>query len=237
MSTKHRIIAPEVSDEAKADFDQRREETKAAARIEARDESQRTGVELPPLPERPLELAVLAARRGELRQQRQTVQDELARLQDAAWSESQRSNDSVDAAAEKIARGEIESVSRDVVPDEIGVLLSRIDLLQRAEQKVATRVAEARAAHNRQIVQALRPLHRRAVTRIYAALLELEAANAEEVAVRSAVPGAPMQACDFPNIGRRGPGGGPIQFWLEFARRQGLLDEGEPEATWPTAAY
>jgi hypothetical protein len=89
--------------------------------------------------------------------------------------------------------------------------------------------------HNRSIAKAFRPLHRRAVQRIHAVLLELEQANSEEVAVRAAVPGVPMQACDFPNIGSRGPGGGPIQYWIDFARRLGFLDE--DEADWPVAAY
>ncbi len=59
-------------------------------------------------------------------------------------------------------------------------------------------------------------------------------ATASPSAVRAAVPGAPMQACDFPNVGRRGPGGGPIQYWIDFARRLGFLDEDEVD--WPAAA-
>ena len=195
---------------------------------------------MPALPPKPAGLIALESRRAVIRGQRQEVEAELERLQAEAWPESESDVDPLDpldAVAERLAAGELESASRDALPEEIEVLRSRFDLLQRAEQKVVQRIAEQRERHNRNIASALRPQHRKAVRRIRAALLELEAANAEEVAVRARVPGVPLQAMTFPNLGSSGAAGGPLRYWLEFAKRLGFLAEDEPEATWPSAAY
>ena len=111
------------------------------------------------LPERPPELIELEGRRAVIRGQRQEVETELARINDEAWEKTQIDVDPLDAVAEKLASGEIETASRDALPEEIEVLRSRLDLLQRAEQKVAQRVAEQRERHNRNIAGAYRPEH------------------------------------------------------------------------------
>ena len=130
--------------------------------------------------------------------------------------------------------GEMEATSRNVAPEQIVELRGRLEILIRADRKATERVAKARERYNRQIAATFRPAHRRAVQRVHRALLELEAANSEEQAVRAVVPGASLQAMTFPNLGSSGAAGGPLRYWLEFARRLGFLEE--DAADWPAAA-
>ena len=214
--------------EAGVEHVQRAVEKNMANRAAARLQYQNGGIEIPPLPERPAELIELAARRTQLGHDRKAIAAELAQIEEKQRQEANLDDDARDAVAERLAAGEIEATGQGVVPEQIEILRSRLDLVRRAEAKVVNRVAEGNARHNRALAGALRPQHRKAVQRVYLALLELEAANAEEAAVRNAIPGAPLQFCGFPQIGRRGPNGsGPLKYWIEFARRHGMLDEAE----------
>ena len=189
------------------------------------------GLDIPPLPERPAELIELTARRAQLSRDRQAIETELQQIEKKRWQEQQGDVDALDEAAERIAAGATELAASDAVPEAIETLRIRLDVARRAERKVALRVAEGQERHNRSIAKALRPLHRNAVRRIHEALLELEAANAEEVAVRTAVPGAPLQSFSFPNLGSRGPnGGGLLQYWINYARRLGMLTDDDDRA-------
>ncbi len=191
---------------------------------------------MPALPPKPPELILIEARRAKIRGQRQEVQDDLARLQDEAWNASQPNVDPLDAAAELLATGEIETASREAVPEEVEILRSRLDLLQRAETKLANRVADARASHNRSVAGAYRPEHRKAAQRIACALRELVSANAEEELLRDRAPGGQLPPMNFPNVGALGAAGGPAKYWMEHARRHGYLVD-EDEANWPAAAF
>ncbi len=191
----------------------------------------------PELPARPAELAEIESRHRAIRTERLEVEAEIRGIQDATWLRQNRAGADVDAAVERLVAGESDPVPGLFVPERLPALQSRLGLLRAADSKLAGRVAEQRERHSRQIAKTLRPLHRRAVQRVHRALLELEAANSQEQAVRARIPGVPMTACDFPNVGRRGPGGGALDFWVKFARRQGFLEEDEPEADLPAAAY
>ncbi len=191
------------------------------------------------LPPKPPELTELETRRAFIRGQRQEVEAELERLQAEAWNESESGVDPLDpldAVAERLAAGEIESASRDALPEEIEVLRSRLDLLQRAEQKVAQRIAEQRERHNRNVAGAYRPEHKKAAQRIAAALRELVSANAAEELLRDRAPGGQLPPMSFPNVGQLGAAGGPAKFWMEHAARHGYLADA-PEADWPAAAF
>ncbi len=188
------------------------------------------------LPPKPPELIELEVRRAAIRTERQEVQGDLARLQDEAWSESQRDVDPLDLAAEKLASGETEIASREAVPEEIEILRSRLDLIQRAEFKVKQRVAEQCEHHNRNIAAVYRPEHRKAAQRIARALRELVDANREEERLRDRAPGGTLPAMNFPGIGQLGAAGGPAKFWFEHAKRHGYLGEDEPEVRFPAAA-
>lgn len=195
-------------------------------------------IKLPPLPARPPELDGLLARRAEFRDERHGIERDLAQLQARLSDESQSDAAMLDRAAERLAGGEEDATSTSVLPEQIETKRARLDLVIRTDQKLSRRIADLNEAHNRQTARTLRPQHRRAVQRIHRALLELESANGEEAAVRSAIPGSPMRRCDFPNIGARQPGvNSPINQWISFARRQGLLDETGPEADLPAAAF
>ena len=228
--------------QAEYEREQCQQEGKAAKEQAARLQSQGGRIEIPALPERPSELAELITRRAAIREEWQGIEAEQRRAQDRAWLATQGSETAspervaMDAAIDRLVTGAAEPAAPDVVPEQPEAKRSRSDFLQRADRKLSEKIHKLNERHNRSVARALRPLHRRAVQRIHAALLELEQANSEEQAVRGAIPGATIQACDFPNVGTRGPGGGPIQYWVDFARRLGLLDEGEPEAGWPTAA-
>ena len=104
---------------------------------------------MPALPPKPPELIEIEDRRAAIRAERQVVEAELAHLETEAWDETQASVDPIDAAAERLAGGEADATSRTVAPEQIEVMRSRRDLLRRAEAKVAARVADGRAAHNR----------------------------------------------------------------------------------------
>ncbi len=187
------------------------------------------------LPAKAAELIELEDRRAVIRGQRQEVETELRRINDEAWEKTQLDVDPLDLAAEKIASGEIETASRDALPEEVEILRSRLDLLQRAETKLANRVANGRAAHNREVAAAHRPGHRKAAQRIAAALRELVDANKAEQELRDRAPGGQLVAMDFPGIGQLGAAGGPAKFWMEHAQRHGYLDD--DEASLPAAAF
>ena len=187
------------------------------------------------LPSKPEELTALETRRAQIRSQRQEVQDDLARLQDETWSESQHEVDPLDLAAEKLASGATATASREAVPEEVEILRSRLDLLQRAEFKVTQRVADGRAAHNRSFAVAYRPPHKKAAQRIARALRELVDANREEERLRDRAPGGTLPAMNFPGVGQLGAVGGPAKYWMEHAARHGYLAD-EDEADWPAAA-
>jgi hypothetical protein len=216
----------EIEHQAKIENDQLWQEKRAAAANAVRLKKLNGGLEIPPLPERPAELVELAARRTQLANDREAIEDELRQIEEKI--EQKNDADRLDDAAERIAKGEAEIDAPNIVPEEVTALRKRLDLARLAEGKLANLLAEGHARHARAIAKALRPLHRAAVQRIHAALLELEAANAEESAIRSEVPGAPLQFCGFPQLGTRGPnGGGPLWHWIAFARRHGMLDEAE----------
>ena len=183
------------------------------------------------LPARPPELIEIEDRRAAIRAERQAVETELARLVAEAWNETEV--DPIDAAAERLAGGEADS--RTVAPEQVEVMRSRLDLLRRAETKVASRVAEGRARHNRAVSGAYRPGHQEAVQRIAHALRELVDANKDEQEFRDRAPGGQLVAMDFPGIGQLGAAGGAAKFWMEHAQRHGYLDE--DESTLPAAAY
>ena len=186
------------------------------------------------LPARPPELIAIEDRRAAIRAERQEVETELARLVAETWNETEV--DPIDAAAERLAGGEAEATSRTVAPEQVEVMRSRRDLLRRAEAKVANRVANGRAAHNRNIAGAYRPEHRKAAQRIARALRDLADANRAEHELRDRAPGGTLPPMDFPGIGQLGPVGGPAKFWMEHAARHGYLNE-EDEANWPAAAF
>lgn len=191
----------------------------------------------PALPSRPPELVETESRRAKIRREREAVEDELRRLNAKAWDESQANVDPLDAAAELLAAGEADANSRTVMPENLDFLRSRLEILRRAEGKLAQRVAKLHERHNRSIASALRPEHKKVTQRIARALVELVAANAEEERVRGRAPGATLPAMNFPNAGRFGCAGGPAQYWREHAKRHGyLVDEGDPEARFPAAA-
>ena len=199
----------------------------------AREEARRSAppqnvIKLPPSPERPPELDGLLARRAELRDERHGIGRDLAQLEARLSDESQSDEDMLDRAAERLATGEADVTSQSVLPEQVQTKRARLDLVIRADQKLTRRIADLNAAHNRQTARTLRPQHRAAAQRIHRALLELESANAAEQAVRSAIPGAPMDRCDFPNLGDRKPGvSSPINQWISYATRLGFLDEDE----------
>ena len=189
----------------------------------------------PVLPQKSAELVDLETRRATIRAERLEVETELALIEEQAWQESRPDVDPIDAAAERLASGEAEATSRTVAPEQIEVMRSRRDLLRRAETKVASRVAEGRARHNRSVAGAHRPEHRKAAQRIASALAELVSANAEEERLRDRAPGGALPAMNFPNIGQLGAAGGPAKYWMEHARRHGYLDD--DGAILPAAAF
>ena len=197
-------------------------------------------MQTPQLPKRPPELIELETRRAAIRAEWQGIEAEFKHAQDRAWITTQGAENAapetvaMDAAIDRLVTGAAEPAAVNVVPEQPEAKRSRSDFLQRADRKLTEQIHKLNERHNRQIAQAFRPLHRRAVRRIHLALLELEQANAEEVAVRSVVPGVPIQACNFPNIGSSGPAGGAIKYWIEFATRHGLIDEDASD--WPAAA-
>lgn len=210
-----------------------RQEKRMAKAIASRGMNGHGALDIPPLPERPADLLELEARLAQLCQDRQTIEAELRQHEEN--HQLLTDDDLLDEAAERIARGEAEIADPGAVLEAVGVSRKRLDLARLAERKVKVRVFEERERHNRAIAKALRPLHRAAVARIHAGLLEVEAANAAELAVRSAVPGAPLERFTFPGVGTRGPNGaGHLQYWIDFARRHGMLDE--PESQFPAEA-
>ncbi len=190
---------------------------------------------MPALPPKPDELIALETRRAKLRAERQQVETELRQIQDDAWVKTQLEVDPIDQAAELLATGAIETASREAVPEEVGILQSRRDLLQRAEAKVATRIAEHSDRHNRNIAGAYRPGHQKAAQRIARALRELVDANRVEQEIRDRAPNATLAPMDYPGIGVLGAAGGAAKYWFEHAKRHGYLEEAE--AGWPAAAF
>ncbi len=126
--------------------------------------------------------------------------------------------------------------SQSVVPQQLEILRSRHDLLRRAESKLTQRIAGLRESHNNQIARALRPVHRALTRKIHEALVALVDANIADEELRASVPGIQLRLATFPNVGRFGPRGDPCQVWKNYAIREGLIDENEPESTWPAAA-
>ncbi len=193
--------------------------------------------QLPALPTKPSGLIELEARRAQLRQDREAVEAELSRLEDKHWRETNLDDDARDAVAEQLAAGEIEATGQGVVPEQLDILRSRFDLIQRAEAKVAVRAAEQRERHNRATAAAWRPQHKEAARRIARALRELIDANRAEHEIQNRAPSGQLTAMDFPGIGQLGAAGGPAKFWFEHASRHGYLEEDEPESQFPAAAY
>ncbi len=89
------------------------------------------------------------------------------------------------------------------------------------------KIAELHDTHNDRVARAFRPAHRQAAERIHKALIELVAANESEEQLRSKVPGGKLSPASFPNVGKFGPHGGSAEYWRAWARRQGLIDEGD----------
>ncbi len=181
----------------------------------------------PELPERPPELPELEARRAKFITERKGIVRELERLLADAWEQRQSGDDALDRAAEELASGKIKSASRDAVPERAETLRSRLDLVERAEFKVRQKIAELHDTHNDRVARAFRPAHRQAAERIHKALSELVAANQAEEQLRAKVPGGKLHPAGFPNVGGFGPHGGAAEYWRAWARRQGLIDEGD----------
>lgn len=188
------------------------------------------------IPARPAELIEIEGRRAAIRREAQAVKTELQRLQDKQWN-STHGDENLDRAAEAMAAGETDATSRDMTPERIEELRSRLNIIERANEKLTLRVAREREKYHRSIASVLRPEHKKVTQRIARALAELVNANAEEEMLRAKAPGNHLPPMNFPNTGKFGPGGGPAAYWRAYAKRLGyLLDEDEPEATWPAAA-
>ena len=146
---------------------------------------------IPELPERPPELAVLETRRASIRAEWQGIEAEQRHAQDRAWLATQGAENAapetvaMDAAIDRLVTGAAEPAALNVVPEQPAAKRSRSDFLRRADRKLTEQINEINARHNRSIAKALRPAHRQAVQRIHLALLELEQANAEEVATKN----------------------------------------------------
>jgi hypothetical protein len=190
---------------------------------------------IPTLPPKPTELTEIEARCRAIRGERQAVEAELQRIQVESWRAAQ-GNENLERAASAMASGETDATSRDMTPERIEELSSRLEILTLADRKASGRAAEWRERHARNIAKAFRPAHRAAVRRIAVALTELVAANTAEEELRARVPGGKIRPANFPNCGRFGPHGDPCQLWKNYVKREGLLDQDEPETTWPVAA-
>ena len=184
-------------------------------------------MKLPALPQRPPELADLETRHAKIHGEREIVETELRQLQDDAWQRSDPDVDVLDLAAERLANGMDNTGGRAVLPEQVEVMQSRLDLLQRAEFKLRQKISELRDTHNGRVARAFRPAHRQAAERIHKALIELVAANEAEEQLRSEVLGGKLSPASFPNVGGFGPHGGAAEHWRAWARRQGLIDEGD----------
>lgn len=215
-------------DEQRDEFEreQCRGEAKTAKMLAARSQKPNGALDVPPLPERSADLLELEARLARLCQDRHAIQTEMRQHEEK--HQQLTGDDRLDEAAERIARGEVGITDPDALLESIEVSRKRLDLARLAEGKVRALVSRGRERHNRAIAKALGPLHRAAVQRIHVAALELAAANAAELAVRIAVPGAPLQMFTFPSIGSTGPhGNGNLRYWIGYARRFNMLDEPE----------
>ena len=182
-------------------------------------------MEIPALPPKPRELAELETRIRAIRAELDGVDGEIREIVDADWRRQNHEDSDLDAAAERLARGEPEPGG--VVPERLTFLQSRREILCSADRKVSGRIAEQRERYNRSIASALRPAHRACAIRIFRALVELVYANEAEERLRASVPGIPIRPANFPNVGGFGPHGGPAEYWRAWARRQGLIDEGD----------
>ncbi len=191
---------------------------------------------LPALPSKPADLIEVEARCRSIRAERQAVETELQRIQDERWRAAQ-GDENLDLAAEAMAAGETDAMSRNMTPERISELRSRLEILIRADSKVSRRAAELRDRHTRNIAAAWRPMHKKAAHRIARALVELAAANAEEERVRARAPGATLPPMSFPNIGRFGAAGGAAQYWKEHAKRYNYWPDEDEDQALPAAAY
>ena len=192
---------------------------------------------IPALPHRPAELVEIEGRRAQLRQDREAVETELRALEAKLWRETTLDDDAREAVAEALAAGEIEATGQGVVPEQLEILRSRLDLIQRADRKVAVRLADQRERYNRSIAGAWRPQHREVTQRIARALRELADANRVEQEIRSRAPNGQLPPMDFPGIGQLGASGGPAKFWFQHASRHGYLAEQDDAQLLPAAAY
>lgn len=134
------------------------------------------------VPAPPPELQALSKRRGELREQRVALEAELSSVEHTLFRLRNAEDEELDAIAEQLAAGELSEVTRDNLPEERAVLRRRLDLAVRAEGKVAENLKAARENYHYRIAAAARPVHRKAVARIAAALHELAEANRQEEA-------------------------------------------------------
>ncbi len=191
----------------------------------------------PALPNKPSELIETESRHAQLRHDRGVVETELRALEAKLWRETTLDDAARDAVAERLAAGELEATGQGVVPEQLEILRSRLDLIQRADRKVAVRLAEQRERYNRSIAGAWRPQHKEAAQRIARALRELADANRAEQKIRGKAPNGQLPPMDFPNIGQLGASGGPAKFWMEHARRYGYLTEQNDAQPLPEAAY
>ena len=180
------------------------------------------------LPDRPGDLTELEVRRAEIRGKRKATQAEIAAIRRRLY-EAEANDPDLDAAAEGLIAGEDEQASEADL-DRLRTLEKRLEILRRADQLLTARIADLREKHNSETAAALRPSHRKAVRRIAHLLLDLERANVGEEQIRGRVPGVGLPAMDFPSLGHSDARGGPIRFWMEYARRHGYLDGTESEA-------
>ena len=185
-------------------------------------------IELPSLPPKPADLEELEARYSRVRAQKRSLENRIAAAIES-MRQADGKEDNVARLASELVEGKRDTISRAAMPEDLAELREQLAPVELAARQLRGKIADARARHNSEIAEAFRPAHEKAVRRVYAALLELEAANAQEAAVRAAVPGVPLPPLTFPNLGTSACGGGPLAYWIEHARRHGFLEEPEPE--------
>lgn len=193
-------------------------------------------MEIPALPGMPAAVTALEQRFREIRADRLRLENELKSLETNLARIAIGSDDA--ALIDAIVAGK--PIDRANLPADAAELRARLALVIKADQKLAGQLAEARAKHRRDLARALKPMHRRAIRRIWIALQELERANAEEQAVREIVPGlyVELRPADFPNVGTLRSTDAPIRRWQRFIENMypGFADDDEPEPTPPPKA-
>ena len=74
------------------------------------------------------------------------------------------------------------------------------EVVERAVGIARGKFDAARSVRNNDVVKSLRPGHREAAARVAACLVELAAANADELRIRQRAPGGALSFCSFPGV-------------------------------------